>query len=447
MKEFPVPARVLIWAVAGAGAGILGWALAAMQWGWLPVVGVAVAMGVDFLRVDTKTYSRTHRASMTLDIAAVFFMLRFFGLPWAVLSLVASTMVFGATRRIALHKLLYNIGTLAISAMVANQVIRIAWPTEYVAIIAGTTAYYAVNTLLIAAILAMVSRRPLVPLWRESYSWIALQQIAVATAGFVLGDLVVQNGWRALLVALPLPMLHYTYALYTRATRAHTVQLQELSDELITTLAAVVDARDSYTFGHSTQVARYSVAMARQLGYAEEDMARLHRSALLHDIGKVGIPEHILFKPGRLSPEEYELMKRHSVIGYDIIKRIRALKDAAGVCLHHHERWNGTGYPDGLSGNHIDRDSRIVGVADTLDTILSDRPYRKGATLDEALTEIRRCSGTQFDPAIVEALEQVVAVKGRGFFVNSADSVQGVGANVLQWSPADSHAEVAAGKA
>jgi HD-GYP domain-containing protein (c-di-GMP phosphodiesterase class II) len=144
-----------------------------------------------------------------------------------------------------------------------------------------------------------------------------------------------------------------------------------------------------------------------------------------------------LFKPGKLSQDEFELMKRHTTIGYDIIKHIRQLSDAARVALNHHERWNGSGYPAGLKGEAVELDSRIVGLADSLDTILSDRPYRKGATLPEAIAEIDRCSGALYDPAVVEAFHQVVGENGADFFVNSASLVEVGAYHDLRWKPAD----------
>lgn len=447
MRDVPLQVRALILTVATGGLGLLLWSMLSLELGWLPLICVAVSAGADFLRVDLKTYNNQHKASVTLDIIAIFFMLRLFGLPWAMLTLLTTTLIFGITKRIPAYKLAYNVGTLALSTGAASVVLQAPWLPSPVAITAGAILYFVINTGLISAVLSLVNRRPLVIIWQENWRWMAAQHIAIGIAGYVLGGVVGQMGWGALLVALPLPMLHYTYSLYAKTTQKHTEELQHLSDDLIKTLAAVVDARDAYTFGHSTHVARYSKALAEQMGYTHDEAERLHRSALLHDIGKVGIPESILFKPGRLTPEEYELMKRHTTIGYEIIKNIPSLQDAADVALLHHERWNGAGYPLGLAGEQVDLDSRIVGVADTLDTILSDRPYRRGCSLEEALAEIRRCTGTQFDPSVVAALEHLVKERGSTFFVNSAHNVPGAGAKILQWSPNDLADQVAAGNA
>jgi HD-GYP domain-containing protein (c-di-GMP phosphodiesterase class II) len=424
----------------------MAWAASEVHWSAVTVIGLAIAMGVDLLRVEVRQYSSDHKTAVSLDILAVFLVYGLVGPAWATIAALLNSAVNGLLARVSVYKVVYNAGVAMLAAFSAGLVMKLLPLPWLLAAPFAAGAYWVVNTGCIALVLSVVSGRPVFGLWKENYSWMALQQLALAIAGLVLGAVISSYGWAALLVALPLPMLRFTYVLYAKATQRHTQELEELSTELITTLAAVVDARDAYTFGHSSQVSRYSVVIAEQMGYSPEALKQLQRSALLHDIGKVGIPEKILFKPGRLTPEEYELMKRHTTIGHDIIKRIRPLQDAAIVALHHHERWNGSGYPDGLKGVQTNLDSRIVGVADTLETLISDRPYRRGCTLEEALAEIDRCCGTLFDPEVVAALHRVVKLKGAGFFVNSALFVAGGGSHVLQWTPADREERVAAAK-
>lgn len=446
MGALPVRARYLILFVSSVGVALLFWAGAAVvQAPAILLVGTAAAIGMDALWVEVGRYSSQHKAAVSLDILGVFFMLALFGPAGAVVVALLNSLVNGLLSRSPLFKVGYNAGINMCAAYMAAMLVSSPLPWHVGAPLSAVV-FYAINTLAVALIIAIVSGRQLLPIWRESFAWVTLQQLSLAVAGYVLGLLVGSFGWMALLVALPLPMLRFTYVLYAQATQRHTQELEELSSELITTLAAVVDARDAYTFGHSTQVARYSVAMAQRLRYGPDGLKRLERSALLHDIGKVGIPERILFKPGRLTPEEYETMKSHTTIGHDIIKRIRPLQDAAGVALHHHERWNGSGYPFGKRGEEIDLDSRIVGVADTLETMISDRPYRRGCTLSEALAEIDRGCGTLFDPAVVKALHQVIAENGTSFFVNSALLVQELGSKALHWSPGGNTQQVAASR-
>jgi len=174
-------------------------------------------------------------------------------------------------------------------------------------------------------------------------------------------------------------------------------------------LAAAIDARDPYTHGHTERVTNYCIAIAKEL-YGIPEMANyknfretLQIAALLHDIGKIGIPDHVLNKHGRLTPEEYEEVKKHSIIGATILHPIKELGDVAREVRHHQECYDGSGYPDGIRGNNIPLVARIISVADAFDAMTTNRPYRAKKSVEEALFELKRCSGTQFDPVIVSA--------------------------------------------
>lgn len=169
-------------------------------------------------------------------------------------------------------------------------------------------------------------------------------------------------------------------------------------------MTAAIDAKDSYTRGHSLRVARLAQLLGQQVSLDAAGGQRLYIAGLLHDVGKIGIPESILHKAGRLSQEEFEVMKRHPTIGARILADIRQVQDILPAVLHHHERYDGRGYPDGLAGTDIPLNARIIGLVDALDAMTSDRVYRRGLPLQVALSEIRRCAGTHFDPRLCEAL-------------------------------------------
>jgi putative nucleotidyltransferase with HDIG domain len=177
--------------------------------------------------------------------------------------------------------------------------------------------------------------------------------------------------------------------------------------DVIQALAGTVDARDHYTREHSNRVSIYGVAIARHLRLDEAFIETVQFGGLLHDIGKIGIPDTILNKPARLTPEEFQVMKGHSALGAGILRRVESLSHLVPLVLYHHERFDGGGYPEGLAGKKIPLGARILNVADSFETITSDRVYHKARTLEEGLVEIRRCSGGQFDPEIVEAFESV----------------------------------------
>ena len=191
--------------------------------------------------------------------------------------------------------------------------------------------------------------------------------------------------------------------------RARTMELHEALNEVeasycitLETMVSALDAREHETRAHSQRVREYAATLAQYLGFKHDDLDQVARGALLHDIGKIGVPDSILLKPGKLTDDEWTEMKKHSETGYDILQGIEFLAPAADIVLCHHERWDGMGYPNRLSGADIPLGARIFAIADTMDAITSDRPYRKARSFEDARHEISRCSGLQFDPHITD---------------------------------------------
>jgi putative nucleotidyltransferase with HDIG domain len=189
--------------------------------------------------------------------------------------------------------------------------------------------------------------------------------------------------------------------------------------DTVTALAFAIDAKDHYTQGHSQAVSRHAAQIARQLSLSEGEIEEVRLGGILHDIGKIGVPESVLNKPSRLTWEENELMKTHTVLGAKILEplKVRAIERIRGIVRNHHEMVDGTGYPDGLKGEGIPLGARIITVADCFDTMVSERSYKRGRTVEQAVEELRRCCGTQFDPDIVEAFVrslEISAAHGAG---------------------------------
>jgi putative nucleotidyltransferase with HDIG domain len=194
-----------------------------------------------------------------------------------------------------------------------------------------------------------------------------------------------------------------------QVVRARTEMLRQAMEDLehsydvtLEALGDALDLKDSETEGHSKRVTAYTIALARAMGISPRDIKVIARGAFLHDIGKMAIPDDILRKPGKLTHEEQELMREHCARGYHMLRKIPFLSEAAEIVFTHQEHYDGSGYPSKLRGSNIPVGARIFAVADTLDAITSDRPYREARTFDAARDEIIRCSGTQFDPAVVE---------------------------------------------
>ena len=191
-------------------------------------------------------------------------------------------------------------------------------------------------------------------------------------------------------------------AFRTGRLRSAMQELERSYDITLEAMGDALDLRDAETEGHSRRVTAYTVALARAMNLDAEQLRVIARGAFLHDVGKIAIPDRILLKPGKLTPEERAIMREHCARGYAMVRKIPFLREAAEIIYAHQESWNGSGYPRGLRGEEIPLGARVFAIADTLDAITSDRPYRKGRSFADARREIERCSGTQFDPAIVE---------------------------------------------
>jgi putative nucleotidyltransferase with HDIG domain len=188
----------------------------------------------------------------------------------------------------------------------------------------------------------------------------------------------------------------------TSRLRATMKDLERSYDFTLEAMGDALDLRDAETEGHSRRVTAYTIALAREMGLDAEQLRVIARGAFLHDIGKIATPDRILLKPGKLDPEEIEIMREHCARGYEMVRKIPFLREASEIVYSHQETFDGSGYPRGLRGEEIPLGARIFAIADTLDAMTSDRPYRKGRSFAEARQEIARCSGSQFDPAIVE---------------------------------------------
>lgn len=214
----------------------------------------------------------------------------------------------------------------------------------------------------------------------------------------------------ALGAALPWLILRGVYARSSKRIVAQAAALEDALalrertyDATLTALTSALDFRDNETGGHSDRVVAYMELLLEQMNIRGAELATLRRGALLHDVGKIGVPDSVLRKPTALSEAEWAVMKRHPEFGARIIAGIPFLEEVARIVRHHHERWDGMGYPDGLKGDRIPLGARIFAVGDSFDAMTSDRPYRRALLIDAAREEIRRCGGAQFDPVAVTA--------------------------------------------
>jgi len=255
-----------------------------------------------------------------------------------------------------------------------------------------------VNTATVSGVVAIVQQRSVIEIWKATTLPTAPFLVLTASLTFYLGWLYSGLGPGGA-AALVIPLLG------VRQLYRNTVELTKVTEELLDLMVAAIEARDPYTSGHSQRVSRASKIIARTIGLRPAEIERVGVAALLHDVGKIDEAfAPILAKEGRLTPEEWDIMKRHPIRSAELVGLLSSLRDVVPAVRHHHENWDGTGYPDGIKGEAIPLASRIIMFADTLDAMTTDRPYRKALGVEEARAEFVRFRGRQFDPAICDRI-------------------------------------------
>lgn len=297
---------------------------------------------------------------------------------------------------------------------------------------------YLSTTSILSMVISLSNGQKFKDIWTERFRWLGLYYLAlgVIAAALVLSyHAIGLTG--ILIIFLPLVMMRYSQKQYIDRTETMVHSLQKtnlqliqkseevtlLNEELLLTLARSLDLRDPHVMEHSKHVSRYAVYIAQEMGLPEEQLETIRKAGLLHDIGKLGVREEILFKPDRLTAEEFELVKEHVTIGADLVRGCHTLEPLAPFVLYHHEWFNGQGYPHGLEGTEIPLEARILSLADAVEAMASDRPYKKAMSPPAIRDEVKRCAGTQFDPVVANAFARVIESQGEAVIINSARAV------------------------
>lgn len=330
----------------------------------------------------------------------------------SLLGLVVVRLIAELMAKRAAAKAIFNVSQQAITFASAVLVFKLAGgesmfalgnqPLSYVTLINGLPTLaafvtsFAVNSSLVVGFVATESRRPFGEVWRGT--WLSSIGIDLLASPIVFLFAWVYVNWGSFAAAaLWIPVLGL------RQLQKANLDLERNNSELLELMVKSMEARDPYTSGHSRRVQQYSVAIARGLGLDTATIDEVSRAALLHDVGKIHEKyAPILRKPGKLSPDEWLTMQLHPVDGAELVSTMSRLRDVVPSIKHHHERWDGTGYPDGLAGEMIPLVSRIIAFADTIDAMTSERPYRRTLTEDEVRAEIVKCRGSQFDPTMTD---------------------------------------------
>lgn len=311
--------------------------------------------------------------------------------------------------QVPLSIILFNRGMLAVCAYLFcwvyshlhGQVGVLVFPRDLVAFLAAASVFTLANAILIGEALSLQLETSFSSVWKANIVWMLPNMFALFPLGALM-VLVTQQVGPLVLVLFYLPLMT------TKISLQKYLELRQAYSEIASALSSAIDARDSYTHGHSERVAKYAALLAKELQLPDDQVDLIRYVALLHDLGKIGIRDSILKKQGAFTYAEYEEMKKHAEIGADILKVMKSLGKGQDWVRYHHERWDGTGFPKRLKGEQIPLGARIIACADAFDAMTTDRPYKEKMSFEEAKTELLRCSGTQFDPRVVEAMVRVI---------------------------------------
>jgi diguanylate cyclase (GGDEF)-like protein/putative nucleotidyltransferase with HDIG domain len=312
-------------------------------------------------------------------------------------------------------QILFNFANLSISITVAYLVFRSSFAYEHglrwpFLLAAASTSYFIINTLSVSGIIAMTEGRNPISVWRECYLWSFPYYLLGA---LIAGGVSLINhamGWQ--FAILVMPIVYWIYRSYRGyldrliQEKKHTEEIADLHLRTIEALSLAIEAKDHNTHDHLRRVQAYAMQLGHDLGLSDAELEALRAAALLHDIGKLAVPEQILAKPGRLTAEEFEKMKIHPTVGAEILDRVQFPYPVTPIVRSHHEKWNGKGYPEGLRGEAIPMGARILSVVDCFDALTSERPYRRAMSADDAMNYVVSEAGTSFDPRVVTAIEK-----------------------------------------
>ena len=369
-------------------------------------------LGLALLASQWKVQVPGGRGSVSVTFFFVLLAMMEFNYPETViLACLATTLQNGVRAERYLLHASFNCTSMAVAASGGYWVYRFLersgdWRSE--AIIAAASTFFALNSLSVAGAVCLTGSKKFYSTWKESYAWSFPIYLVGAVFAIVVNWSNARFGWETSLLALPVIFFIYrSYRLYLgklEAERSHAEQMAALHLRTIEALALAIEAKDDITRQHLRRVQVYAAALGQQVGLSEIELQALRAASILHDIGKLAVPEHIISKPGKLTPEEFEKMKIHPVVGAEILSRVEFPYPVALIVRAHHEKWDGTGYPDGLKGEAIPIGARILAVVDCLDALASDRQYRRALPLDEAMAGVAAEAGRSYDPNLVATL-------------------------------------------
>ena len=334
-----------------------------------------------------------------------------------------SQCTFRIKERNPVHRTLFSMACLVVTVQAAGAVylwlggvpgpMSTASITKLKPLVGAATTYFVINTIAIATAIALSTRQSVIDVWNKNFLWSAPSYfVGAGAAGLATWFVGVSGQWLAPLAAAPLVLTYRSYKMYLGRIEDEQRHVREMADLHLATieaLALAIDAKDQTSQSHIRRVQLYAAAVARAMGMTENEIQGVKTAALLHDIGKLAVPEHILSKPGPLTPEEFQKIRAHPKVGADIVSSVPFPYPVAPLILSHHERWDGKGYPAGLRGDDIPLGARILSVVDYFDALMAERPYHKAMSFDAAIGLLQQEAGKGLDPAVVTQVHRAAA--------------------------------------
>ncbi|HEY6373521.1 MAG TPA: HD domain-containing phosphohydrolase [Candidatus Sulfotelmatobacter sp.] len=411
-----ISARAFIAAMALAGAICL--ALAFSHWRSSDPVKFACYLIAALLASSLKVALPGIEGTLSVNFLFTLLGILELSLPETLAIGLAATLAqfyWRPARRVKLVQLVFNLSQVTVSSAIAYGayklvVIYVLHAPGPLALLVAAITHFGCNTAAMSTIIGLTEDKPAFKVWSEIYLWSFPYYMVGAAAAGLVNFLNGHIGWQSsLLILPPIYLMYRSYRLYLgklESEKKHAQQVSSLHLRTIEALALAIEAKDETTGEHLQRVRVYAMELAKELGLSEDETEALRAASVLHDIGKLAVPEHIISKPGRLTPEEFEKMKIHPIVGAEILEQVHFPYPVVPIVRAHHEKWDGSGYPNGLAGEEIPIGARILAAVDCLDALASDRQYRKALPLNEAMAKVVEDSGKSFDPKIVSILRR-----------------------------------------
>ena len=413
-KRLPVAAKLYVALIVLAGAAAVVFTFR----GWTPdfsgrfVLYLLIAIASSSMKVILPGIDGSMSVNYVFTLLALLELDR----PQAMLLALVGTVVqtcWSARKGPKPVQMVFNLACIGLTVLTASAIFNQPWfldlrEGQALRLVIAGAGYFCVNTLAVSIVISLSEGRAVHVIWKDCYMWSFPYYLVGVSLAEMVHTSIQSLGWRFTVALVPLVYVIYrSFKLYLgrlEQEKTHNANMAALHLRTIEALAMAIEAKDECTQEHLRRVQVYSENIAQRMNLPDEEIQSLRAAAILHDIGKLAVPDYIISKPGKLTPEEFDKMKIHTVVGAAILEQVGFPYAVSPIVRSHHERWDGTGYPDGLKGEEIPIGARILSAVDCLDALSSDRQYRQALPLDQAMEYVASLSGRSFDPQVIEVM-------------------------------------------